>query len=231
VIVECKAYGLSQLVGRKLHQFAGGQRDGRQAQHRHVPAARAHAHIESIDQPTIDFVGKHDRGDQFRGTRMLRLGDRETGRDVIARMTGDAADIGVIQVEITKCGAIGESREIRRGLPRGADDGRSAMSAVRQRDVTPDADGLIMECGEAATDSIDEMDFDALDRRLVEVLIAQVSSIGGQPVREGAGRGRWRRCLIFRSRDAGSDRKCGRSGYDLQYLSSRHLHRGSPPAP
>ena len=41
MIVERKIDGLLQLVGGKFHQLAGGQCDGRQAEHRNIPAAAA----------------------------------------------------------------------------------------------------------------------------------------------------------------------------------------------
>jgi hypothetical protein len=54
-------------------------------------------------------------------------------------MAGNAADIGVVQVEITERGAIGEGRQIRRGAPPGADDRRAAPAAIRQRDLAANA--------------------------------------------------------------------------------------------
>ena len=59
-----------------------------------------------------DLIGKNDRGDELGDGCPLGLRDRETGRDMVARMTGNAADIGVIEVEIAEGGAIGEGCKI-----------------------------------------------------------------------------------------------------------------------
>ncbi len=184
MVVEREADGLRQGVGRKLHQLAGRQRDRRQAQHRNVPAAGAEAEVEGVDQPAVDLVGESDRGDELRGARPLGLRRaRETGRDVIARMPGNAPDIGVIEVEIAEGGAIGERRKIGRDAPRGADDSH-ATAAARQRHAAANAHRLFVEGREPATERVDEMHFDPLDGCVIEVVIAQTVRVGGEPFRQ-----------------------------------------------
>ncbi len=58
VIVHREVDGLLQAVGGQLHQLAGGERDGGQAQHRNVPAAAGDGGVEGVDQPAIDLVGE-----------------------------------------------------------------------------------------------------------------------------------------------------------------------------
>ena len=184
MIVEREIDGLLQLVGGEFHQLAGGQCDGRQAEHRNIPAAAADVDAEGIDQPAVDLIGKSNRGDEFGGGCPLGLGDRETGRDMVARMTGNAADIGVIEVEIAEGGAIGEGCKIGRCAPLCADDGRAA-AAARQHHVAANAYGLLVEGCEAAAERVDEMHFDAFDGRFIEIVIAQAIGIGSEPLREG----------------------------------------------
>jgi len=185
VVVERETDGLRQPVPGQLHQLAGGQRDGRQAQHRNVPAAVADADVERIDQPAVDLVGESDRGDELRGARLLGLGDCQTGGDIVARMAGDAPDIGVVEVEIAEGRAIGEGREIGRGSAPGADDGRAVAAATRQCHIATDANGLLLEGGETAADRIDDMHLHAFDGCVVEIVIAQTVGIGGESFRKG----------------------------------------------
>src|SRR5580698_5836760 len=103
---------------------------------------------------------------------MLGFGDRKAGRDVVAWMASNAADIGIVQIEIAESRAVSEGCKIRRCLLRGADNGGSA-TAVSERDVTANSHRLFVEGGESAADRIDEMHLDAFYRRFVEVLIAK----------------------------------------------------------
>ena len=135
------------------------------------PATGAKADVEGVDQPAVDLVGQNDRDDKFRDSRPLGLRDGKTGRDIIARMTGDAPDIGVVQVEITERGAIGECRKIGRDTPLGADD-RRAAAAARQHHIAANAHRLFVERRKTATERVDQLGFDTLDSRVVEIVIA-----------------------------------------------------------
>ena len=179
VIVHGEIDGLLQTVGGKLHQLAGGERNSGQAQDRNVPAPRGDVDVEGVDQPAIDLVGKGDRGDELFRARALGLRDRETGRDVVARMPGDAADIGVIEVEIADRRAVGEGRELERAAPPRADDGRAA-TAVRQRDVAANPHRLVVEGREGAAERVDDVHLDAFNGRVIEVLVAQPVGIAGE---------------------------------------------------
>jgi hypothetical protein len=224
MIVERKIDGLLQLVGGKFHQLAGGQCDGRQAEHRNIPAAAADVDAEGVGQPAVDLIGKSDRGDEFPGACPLGLRDGETGRDIVARMTGNAADISVIQVEIAEGGAIGEGCKVGRGAPLGADDGRAA-AAARQHDVAANAYWLLVEGREAAAERVDKMHFDPFDGRVIEIVIAQAIGISGEPLREGwLVRLRSHRRPIFRLRSSPRKREHAGTGGQMQKSSTREFH-------
>jgi hypothetical protein len=59
VVIERDIDRLSQPVGIKLHQPAGGERQGRKTHDRWIPAARRD--VESIDQPAVHLIGNDDR--------------------------------------------------------------------------------------------------------------------------------------------------------------------------
>ena len=229
VIVDREINGLLQAVGRKLHQLAGGERDGGQAENRNVPAAGGDIGVEGIDQPAIDLVGQGNRGDELCRARALGLRDREAGRDVVARMPGDAADIGVVEVEIADGGAVGEGRKVgaaRRVVPMTV----APPPPMRQRDAAADAHRLLVEGGKAAAERVDDMHLDALDGRLVEVVVAQGVGIGGKTCRERSfARRRDRRCrTIFRPCNSRSDRQDSRASGEMQKLSAWKFHCDLP---
>ena len=184
VIVDGETDGLRELRRRELHQLAGGERHGRQAEHRRVPAAGRD--VEGVDQAAVDLVGEHDRGDELRSARALAFGDREAGGDVIARMARQTPDVGIVQVVVAEGCAVGEGGEIGRGAPVRADDGRCA-GRRDQRDIAADAHRPLVERGDSAADRVDEMRFDPLDGRCVEIVIAQSIGVGGEPIRERPG--------------------------------------------
>ena len=165
--------------------------------------------VEGVDQPAIDLIGEHDRGDEVLRAGALGLRDREAGRDMVAGMTGKASDIDVVEIVIAEGGAVGEGRKVGRGAPVGADDGGDA--ADRERDVAADADRPLVEGGDAAAERIDDMRFDPFDGRGIDIVIAQAVGIGGEPFRkrmDGLLRRRpGRRAL--RARRPGRDRKRG----------------------
>jgi len=178
VIVDRNIDGLDELVEGELHQLAGGERHSRQAQHRRVPAAGPD--VQGIDQPAVDLIREHDRGDEFRGAGPLGLRNREAGRNVVARMTGKARDIDIVQVVIAERGSIGEGGKIGRGAPFGADDARDAR--VCQRDFTANAHRPLIERRDPTPQRIDDMRFDSFNGRAVEIVIAQAVGVGGEPI-------------------------------------------------
>ncbi len=99
-------------------------------------------------------------------------------------MARDAADIGVVEVEIAEGCAIGEGREIRCDAVPCANHGR-ATAAARQYDVAANAHRLSVEGGETAAQYVDEKHFDTFDCRVVEIIIAEAVGVGGEPFREG----------------------------------------------
>ena len=68
--------------------------------------------VESVDQPAVNLVDECDRGNEFGGARPLGLRDRKAGGDLVAWVAGQATDIKVIEVVVSKGDAIGERREI-----------------------------------------------------------------------------------------------------------------------
>ncbi len=144
-------------------------------------------------------------------------------------MTGDAPDIGVVQVEITEAGAIGECGEIGRDMPLRADDGRPA-AAARQHHVAANTHGFLVEGRNTAAKRVNEMHFDAFDGGIVEIVIAQTVGIGGEPFRERSfARRRDRRCrTIFRPCNSRSDRQDSRASGEMQKLSAWKFHCDLP---
>ena len=94
---------------------------------------------------------------------MLGFSDRQTGRNSIARVTGNACDIGIIQVEIADGSVIGEGRKIGCDAALGPDDGRTAL-AVRQYHVSANAHGFLVEGGEGATERVDDVRLNPFNR-------------------------------------------------------------------
>ena len=114
--------------------------------------------------------------------RPLGLRDREAWRNVIAWMNGKASDTGVVEVEVAECRAIGEGREFGRRAPIGADNGR--VAADRERDLAADAHRSLVERTNSAADRIDDMRFDPLNGRGIEILKAQPVCVNSELVRE-----------------------------------------------
>ncbi|KOS92282.1 2-methylcitrate dehydratase domain protein [Burkholderia mallei] len=169
-----------------------------------VPAARADR--GRVHQPACDLVGERDRQDQLAAARMLRLGHRDARGDVVARMADFAARVCVVEIEVAQRGARGERREIgARSLGRSDDRRRSAAAAGAARRVARDAHGRLVERGERATERVDQMRFDDVDRRRVEILVAQPRRVFGELARE-RGRGGLR-CVRLCARAARRERR------------------------
>jgi hypothetical protein len=94
VIVDGEVHGLRQCVSRKLHQLASGQRNRGQTQYCLVPAVIRN--IDGVSQSSIDLIAEHDGGDEFRCIRSLGLRNRETCRNMIARMSAPKPSCGGI---------------------------------------------------------------------------------------------------------------------------------------
>src|SRR5256712_6052184 len=116
------------------------------------------------------------------GARASGFGDRNARSDMITRMAGHFADIDVIQIVIPACRAIRESGKVGSGLGRRADDGGRPLDALR--DFTADAHGPLVEGGDAATERVDDVRFDAFDGRGIEIFITQRRRIRGQSFRQ-----------------------------------------------
>src|ERR1700704_1272997 len=128
---------------------------------------------------------------------------------MIAWMNGKASHIGVIEVEVAESGAIGKGRKVRCRAPVGADNG--CVTADRQRDVAANPDRPFVEGADAASDRIDNMRFDPLDGRSIEIVIAQAIGIGGKSFGKRTN-GRLRRLprrTALRVRDPRSGREYG----------------------
>ena len=181
VVVEGESDRVRKLAGVELHQFAGGECDGGQAEDRRVPAARRD--VEHVDEAAVDLVGDDDREDEVAGGRPLGFGDGEAGRDVVAGVDRELGRVGVVEVEVAERGGVGEGGEFGGRLTRRADDGGGAFNA--KRDGAANADGFGVERAEAAADGIDDERLHALDRGRVEVFIAEAVGVGGEAVCEG----------------------------------------------
>src|SRR5262245_3885566 len=116
------------------------------------------------------------------GARSFGFGDRNTRSDVITRMAGHFADIDVIQIVVPARRAVGEGRKIGGSLAGRADDGGSPLDALR--DFTADAHGPLVEGGDATTERVDDVRFDAFDGRAIEIFITQRGRIRRQSFRQ-----------------------------------------------
>src|SRR5207253_6929720 len=112
------------------------------------------------------------------GARALGFGDRNARSDMITRMAGHFADIDIIQIVIPARRAIGEGSKIGGSLACRADDGGGPLDTLR--DFTADAHGPLVEGGDAATERVDDVRFDAFDGRGIEIFITQRRRIRGQ---------------------------------------------------
>ena len=97
-------------------------------------------------------------------------------------MAGHSADIDVVQIVIPARRAIGESSKIGGSLACRADDGGGPLDALR--DFTADAHGPLVEGGDAATERVDDVRFDAFDGRGIEIFVTQRGRIRGQSLRQ-----------------------------------------------
>jgi hypothetical protein len=226
MIVDGEADGLRELLGGELHQFPRRQRHRRQAEHRHIPAALGD--VEGVDEPAIDLVGEHDRGDELLRARLLGFRDREASGDVIARMARETGHVGVVQVVVADRGAVGEGREIGRRAPIGADDGRGT-TPWGQCDVTTNLNGLLVKRRKPAAERVDEMRFDPFDRVGIEIVIGQSVGVCGKPFGERSFTHVRRLGRIgLRSCNPGNRRKCRGTGRKMQELSSGWFHADAP---
>src|SRR5207302_6826203 len=123
-----------------------------------------------------------DRGNEVARTGPLRLADREARRDLVARMNGNPPDIGIVEIEVTQRRTIGEGGKLGRGAAPGANDG--GVAGYGKREIAADTDRAFVERPDRAPDRVDDMHLDALDGAGVEVLIAQIMGVGGQPLRQ-----------------------------------------------
>jgi hypothetical protein len=172
-----------------------------------------------VDQPARDFVNENDRRDEIGGARPLCLSDRETGRDVVARMARQAADIGIVQIVITEGNAVREGGKLGRAASGGSDDGSRAVRR-RERDVAADAYRSFVERCDPAADRIDHMGFDPLDGRLVDIREAQPIGVVGEPFRERADR--------LRARGGMDGRQRGCACRQMQESPASRFHEFSP---
>src|SRR5437773_11764723 len=100
----------------------------------------------------------------------------------ISMMSCHYTDIDVIHIVIPALRAIGESSKIGGSLACRADDGCCPLHALR--DFTADAHGPLVEGGDAATERVDDVRFDAFDGRSIEIFVTQRGCIRGQSFRQ-----------------------------------------------
>jgi hypothetical protein len=216
------AIEIAHLLGERDPRHDRGLRvnDGRvgfqaaavDAKHGRVPPS-AH-HVAAVDQPAGDFVDEHDRGDEVRDARALGFGDRKAGRDIVAGVAGEAADVGVVQVVVTEGDAVGEGRQFCRTAPRGPDHRRLAVRCKRK--LAADAHRFLVERRDPAPDGVDHMRLGPLDGRGVDVLEAEAMGVISEAFGERAGGLR---------RRAGRDcRQYGRACCQLQDFATGNFH-------
>jgi len=219
VVVDRKVDRLGHLLRRKLHQPPGRERDRGQAEHRWVPAARGN--VERLDQPAIHLIGDDDRNDQLLRAGALGLRDREAGRNVVAGMRGELADIGVVEIEKTHRHAIGEGGEIGRCSPRRPNDGRRATD--REGDLAAGMDRPLIPRAHSAADRVDHQRFHALQRRGIDVIVPQRGRVSGEPLGKRLSRGELRRLL----RGLANNREHGGAGAETEQSTAGDVHRAS----
>src|SRR5438093_7705478 len=135
------------------------------------------------------------------GARAFGFGDRNARSDMITRMAGHSADIDVVQIVIPARRAIGESSKIGGSLACRADDGSGPLDALR--DFTADAHGPLVEGGDAATERVDDVRFDAFNGRGIQIFITQRGRIRGQSFRQWSSFG-----CVHRTRKAVHAERC-----------------------
>src|SRR5262245_7213609 len=168
---------MRQLVKAELHQSACSECHRRKAEHGRIPAALRN--IERIDQPTIYFIGDDNRSDKFFDIRLLGFCNGEARCDVVARMNGKTADIGVIKVEVAGSGTVSKGGHFRCCFAMGAYDRSSTIDG--KRDLAADADWLLVPRTHATADRIDHKRLHPLNGLWVEVFIAKLGSIISEP--------------------------------------------------
>jgi hypothetical protein len=178
MVVNREVDRLHELVARKLHELAGGERDGGQAEHRRVPAARHR--VGEVRQTAVDLIGDNDGGDELRAIRSFGLGDREAWRDMIARMhRSRRRSVDIIEVQVPHGGAIGEGGRLGRG-PQGSADDRGRPCAPRKGGLPARSDRPFVERRDPASQRINDMSFDALHGGGVDIAKAQAARIVGK---------------------------------------------------
>jgi hypothetical protein len=177
--VERDVHRLGELLRGEPHQLSDRQRRRRQAVDRMIPSPVGE--LGGIHQPAVDLVGEHDRGEEILPARVLRLGDGEAGRGVVAGVAGRAPDIEVVEIEIADRDTVRECGELHRGLVGGPEDCRRAP-ARRKRDLPADAHRRLVERRNGAAEGIDQMRLGGLDRRRIEIGEPQAIRISGEAV-------------------------------------------------
>jgi hypothetical protein len=221
------AIEIAHLLGERDPRHDRGLRvnDGRvgfqaaavDAKHGRVPPS-AH-HVAGVDQPAGDFVDEDDRGDEVGDARALGFGDRKAGRDIVAGVAGETADVGVVQIVVTEGDAVREGRQLRRAAPRGPDHGRLALRG--EREVATDAHRLLVERRDPAPDGVDHVRLGPLDGRGIDVVEAELMGVVSKSFGERAGGLR---------RRAGRDcRQHGRARCQLQNSATGKFHMSPCP--
>ncbi len=176
MIVNRDADSMHQLLSGQLHQPSDRERHCGQAHDRRIPTARGD--IAGIDQAAVHFIGDDDGDDQLPRAASLGFCRGEAGRDQVARMRRKTTNISVIEIEVSKRGAIRERRQFHAGADIGANDGRDTQAIARH--VAADAHRPFVESADAATDRIYDMHLCSIERCGVDILVAQVERVTRQ---------------------------------------------------
>ena len=79
--------------------------------------------VHDVAHAAEHFIGDHRGNDQFAAIGLADLGSGQQRGDAVAGVPGFAADVAVVEIEVTDHHAVGEHREIRTGLLPGAEYG------------------------------------------------------------------------------------------------------------
>ena len=130
-----------------------------------------------VAQAALDLVGQCDGDNQVLSARILGLGHRERGGNVVAGVGRFPGQIGVVEIQVTNQAAVGKSRPIRRRPLGRAQQGRAALGGESRSDAARDHARLGLPRPQRATDRVNHASLDLVDDRRGEFLELQSDGI------------------------------------------------------
>src|SRR5262249_11166287 len=110
--------------------------------------------VPGVADAAEHFVGEHGGDDQIATTGARNLGSRQQRRDAVAGMPAAAADVAIIEVEVTYHHVVRENGELGARFLAAAEQGCRVGAAYRRSQIACDPGGLAVVAAERAAQSV-----------------------------------------------------------------------------